>query len=184
MAIASRHPETPGQRQEAGRTVSVTAPTGPVRESLASPKVARILRATFGLGYRIPFRAWANLSISSSHATRALAMPDRSSSSQLKFLLGAEQGVHAALRHPEIGGQLSDGEPFETERGITVPPRTLTEDDPLEDFNARQVTLGSANLTQRRTGSRYQGCAECERDAITAPFRTRGGREAPPRWRG
>jgi len=31
MAIASRHPETPGQRQEAGRTVSVTAPTDPVR---------------------------------------------------------------------------------------------------------------------------------------------------------
>ena len=29
MAIANRHPETPGQRQEAGRTVSVTAPAGP-----------------------------------------------------------------------------------------------------------------------------------------------------------
>ena len=28
---ASRHPEIPGQRQEAGRTVSVTAPIGPVR---------------------------------------------------------------------------------------------------------------------------------------------------------
>ena len=29
MAIASRHLETPGQRQEAGRMVSLTAPTGP-----------------------------------------------------------------------------------------------------------------------------------------------------------
>jgi hypothetical protein len=28
---SSRHPEMPGQRQEAGWTVSVTAPTGPVR---------------------------------------------------------------------------------------------------------------------------------------------------------
>ena len=28
---ASRHPEMPGQRQEAGRTVGVTVPTGPVR---------------------------------------------------------------------------------------------------------------------------------------------------------
>ena len=31
MTAASRHPEMPGQRQEAGRTVTVTAPTGPVR---------------------------------------------------------------------------------------------------------------------------------------------------------
>ena len=31
MTTASRHPEMPGQRQEAGRTVGVTAPTGPVR---------------------------------------------------------------------------------------------------------------------------------------------------------
>ena len=28
------------------------------------------------------------------------------------------------------------------------------------------------------------GCAECERDAITVPSQTRGGREAPSRWRG
>jgi hypothetical protein len=31
MTAARRHPEVPAQRQEAGRTVSVTAPTGPVR---------------------------------------------------------------------------------------------------------------------------------------------------------
>lgn len=32
MTTARRHPEVPGQRQEAERTVGVTAPTGPVRE--------------------------------------------------------------------------------------------------------------------------------------------------------
>jgi len=31
MRAASRHPEMPGQRQEAGRTVGVTAPSGPRR---------------------------------------------------------------------------------------------------------------------------------------------------------
>ena len=39
MAIASRHLETPGQRQEAGRMVSVTAPTGP-SVAFSAPSVA------------------------------------------------------------------------------------------------------------------------------------------------
>ncbi len=39
MATASMHPEMPGQRREAGRTVSVTATTFPVR-GFSTPSVA------------------------------------------------------------------------------------------------------------------------------------------------